>query len=91
MAQSAHTPAAASALRDTPATQSVERPRGRQDRSLMFFFALVTVTTFLATMLLVEDNLFVLGWKSLLSLLPNGNTDVHFATPVFVAVWNAVA
>lgn len=57
----------------------------------MFFFALVTVTTFLATMLLVEDNLFVLGWQRLLFLLPRGNTDVHFATPVFVAGWNAIA
>lgn len=57
------------------------------DRSILLFFVLVVVTAFLATVLLVEDNLFLLGWKRLLSLMPSGNNDVHFATMTFVAGW----
>lgn len=80
-------PVSHSTRRDDPRMAGSNAP----DRSILLFFALVAVTAFLATMLLVEDNLFLLGWQSLLSLMPNGNNEVHFATFVFVAVGKAVA
>ncbi|MGI2033335.1 hypothetical protein ACRQ1B_13175 [Rhizobium panacihumi] len=64
---------------------------GAPDRSLLLFFALLAVTAFLATMLLVENNLFVLGWQRLLLLMPNVNNEVHFATVVFSAAGKAAA
>lgn len=49
-------------------------PDHMPDHSLMLFFALVAGTAFLATQLLVEDNLFVLGWQFLLSPLAGSNS-----------------
>ncbi len=59
---------------------------GTPDRSILLFFILLAVTAFLATILLVEDNLFKAAWKTLLFLL-NGEPDqMSFATIVSMAV-----
>lgn len=57
---------------------------GTADRSIQLFFILVAVTAFLATMLLVEDNLFDLAWRTLWSLLASDSHQISFAM-VFIA------
>lgn len=72
----------------SPVSNSVRRDEVRVvDYSILLFFALVAVTAFLATMLLVENNLFILGWQSLLSLLSGEAHHVNFATMAFVGGW----
>jgi phosphatidylglycerol lysyltransferase len=76
-------PVSHSARRDETRAASGNAP----DRSILLFFALVAVTAFLATMLLVEDNLFMLFWQKLVFLLPGGDHDIHFATLGIIGGW----
>lgn len=86
MAQQAHTSKAGLDAGKRAGT-AAGSARALQDRGVLLFFLLVAGTAFFATQLLLEENLFRLGWQLLLSKLFGETDDFNVATMMMAGGW----